>query len=128
MMAKRFHEHYEYLAPLYGYETRKESAVPWERVPESNRILMIAVAAKVMDDMGMPTAPPRSLIEELERENPVLRRLAHDNVVLESRMSSTIEALDSAIARGQTLVSAFIVKTMLTEDPPRRGPRRKDDE
>lgn len=47
-IAKAFHEAYERLAPSFGYETRRESAVSWEQVPEQNRQLMIAVAGEVM--------------------------------------------------------------------------------
>jgi hypothetical protein len=46
-LAQKFHEIYEELAPSHGYETRKESAVPWEEVPEKNRNLMIAVCARI---------------------------------------------------------------------------------
>lgn len=47
-LAQRFHETYERLAPHYGYETRKESAVPWDKVPEQNRQLMIAVCESII--------------------------------------------------------------------------------
>jgi hypothetical protein len=47
-MAQKFHEAYERLAPQFGYQTRTESAVPWEEVPEQNRKLMTAVCAEVM--------------------------------------------------------------------------------
>lgn len=47
-IARAFHEAYERLAPAHGYETRPESAVPWEDVPEQNRALMIAVAAELL--------------------------------------------------------------------------------
>lgn len=47
-LAQLFHETYERLAPEHGYETRKASAVPWPEVPESNRELMVAVAAHVL--------------------------------------------------------------------------------
>jgi hypothetical protein len=43
-LARLFHETYERLAPSFGYETRKGSAVPWERLPDRNKRLMIAVA------------------------------------------------------------------------------------
>jgi hypothetical protein len=49
-LAQFFHETYERLAPEFGYETRTESAVPWEQVPENNRALMEAVAAEVLAD------------------------------------------------------------------------------
>lgn len=47
-LAKRFHETYERLAPDFGYETRKDSAVPWENVPEKNKALMRAVCAELI--------------------------------------------------------------------------------
>ena len=40
-LAKRFHYFYETLAPSCGYETRKESRVEWDELPESNRELML---------------------------------------------------------------------------------------
>ena len=47
-IAQAFHEHYERLAPTFGYETRTESAVPWENVPEQNRALMVATVGAVL--------------------------------------------------------------------------------
>ncbi len=47
-VAKAFHESYERQAPSVGYETREDSAVPWEDVPEKNRTLMIKVAADLL--------------------------------------------------------------------------------
>jgi len=48
-LARVFHEAYERLAPSFGYETRRESAVPWEEVPENNKQLMIAVCKELLD-------------------------------------------------------------------------------
>jgi hypothetical protein len=47
-IAKAFHDCYEKLAPAHSYETRKESAVPWEDVPENNRALMVAVVHELL--------------------------------------------------------------------------------
>lgn len=47
-LARRFHETYERLAPSFGYETRKASAVPWAEVPENNKALMVAVCAELL--------------------------------------------------------------------------------
>lgn len=47
-LAKKFHYSYETQAPNFGYETRKESAKPWEEVPEKNRKLMIAVCEDIL--------------------------------------------------------------------------------
>ncbi len=49
VLAQSFHETYERLAPLFGYETRKDSAVPWAEVPERNRGLMVAVCAELLE-------------------------------------------------------------------------------
>ena len=48
VLARRFHEAYEWLAPSFGYRTRPESAKPWEEVPEQNRALMEAVCQELM--------------------------------------------------------------------------------
>lgn len=50
-LAQLFHGTYERLAPDFGYETRQASAVPWDDVPEPNRLLMVAVAAEVLRGM-----------------------------------------------------------------------------
>lgn len=47
-LARLFHETYERLAPEFSYETRPDSAVPWEAVPERNRALMVATCAEVL--------------------------------------------------------------------------------
>jgi len=47
-VAKLFHETYERLAPAFNYETRRGTRVPWEKVPERNKRLMVAVAAEVL--------------------------------------------------------------------------------
>jgi hypothetical protein len=51
-LARLFHETYERLAPQYDYETREESATPWEDVPENNKRLMIATCAEVLKKLG----------------------------------------------------------------------------
>jgi len=52
-LAQIFHDHYERLAPEFGYTSRKTSAVPWKDVPEPNKSLMIAVARLVLRDLGI---------------------------------------------------------------------------
>ena len=51
MVARLFHDTYERLAPFYGYETRRESAVAWEDVPEQNRLLMIETCRYVLSHL-----------------------------------------------------------------------------
>lgn len=52
-LARRFHETYERLAPLFGYRTGEASAVPWDAVPDQNKRLMVAVAAEVLDGLQL---------------------------------------------------------------------------
>lgn len=47
-VAQKFHEAYEALAPMYGYTTRSESSVPWEQVPDANKMLMRAVVTQLL--------------------------------------------------------------------------------
>lgn len=49
-IARAFHYTYERLAPEHGYETRKESSVPWHDVPENNRALMVATVRSLLRD------------------------------------------------------------------------------
>lgn len=49
-IAQAFHEAYERLAPRHGYETREESAVAWDSVPEENKSLMRATAAHLLHE------------------------------------------------------------------------------
>ena len=65
-LAKIFHDNYERLAPLYGYKTRDDSAVPWDEVPVNNRNLMIATAKAVMDETA--TRTPDTEMAEAIRE------------------------------------------------------------
>ncbi len=56
-LAQIFHETYERLAPYFNYTTRKETAVPWAQVPDTNKQLMIAVATEVLAAL-QPAATP----------------------------------------------------------------------
>lgn len=84
-IAQAFHEAYERLAPSYGYETRRESAVPWADVPEQNRALMTAVAAEVAPLIAAKPIRERDSLArrlsirfgELEEARAALRQ-AHD--------------------------------------------------
>ena len=58
-LAKKFHEIYERLAPEFGYATRKETAIPWDDIPEgnSNKQLMIAVCDEIINSSWTPFSP-----------------------------------------------------------------------
>lgn len=68
-LAELFHVTYERLAPSFGYETRKESAVPWNTVPEQNKQLMIAVSTHILQALNArqkdEEAPPIALSHPL---------------------------------------------------------------
>jgi hypothetical protein len=53
ILAEKFHETYERLAPEFGYRTREESAKPWAEVPERNKKLMVAVAAELLSRVSV---------------------------------------------------------------------------
>jgi hypothetical protein len=57
-LAEAFHETYERFAPQFAYETRKESALPWEELPEKNKQLMIAVCRELLG--GILATPSRA--------------------------------------------------------------------
>ena len=48
-VAQAFHERYEWWAPHFGYKTRDASAVPWEDVPEQNKMVMLATIQSLLD-------------------------------------------------------------------------------
>ena len=50
-LAEKFHTIYEELAPVFSYQTRKASAVPWEQVPENNKKLMIDVCERILKEL-----------------------------------------------------------------------------
>jgi len=47
-LARAFHTIYERLAPLYGYETRKETAVSWDELQNPNKELMLATCREII--------------------------------------------------------------------------------
>lgn len=79
-LARQFHEAYERLAPSFGYETRKESAVPWDDVPEQNRSLMVAVCAEVLSDRVLAAE------QHAQAESETNQRL-HERVAMLERIA-----------------------------------------
>ncbi len=67
-IARSFHERYERLAVDFGYATREASAVPWSKVPDQNRHLMLAVVGELLRDgvvvpVSVVAARDRQLLE-----------------------------------------------------------------
>ena len=53
-LAKRFHYLYEMNALNYGYETRRETSVKWEDVPDNIRALMTHVCSEILKESTLP--------------------------------------------------------------------------
>lgn len=66
-IARAFHEAYETAAPALGYETRKDSAVPWDQVPDKNRALMIKTVETLLD-AGVIRAGADTCVGENQRQ------------------------------------------------------------
>lgn len=49
-IARAFHEMYEALAPVYGWETQNRSAVEWGVLPEANKRLMVKTVTRLLHD------------------------------------------------------------------------------
>ena len=62
-MARMFHELYEEFAPRYNYTTRKESAIPWDELPENHKQLMVDVCWSIITAHAPqePSVPVREL-------------------------------------------------------------------
>ncbi len=45
-IARAFHETYEDLAPSFGWQS--QSPVPWDKLPEANKQLMLAVVGELL--------------------------------------------------------------------------------
>lgn len=50
-LARLFHDRYEALAPLYGWQTQKISAVRFDELPQSNKRLMMHVCREVLYEL-----------------------------------------------------------------------------
>jgi hypothetical protein len=57
-IAREFHKAYEKKAPLFGYKTRKASAVPWKDVPDNNKMLMMETVNDLIE-RGIVSAGPK---------------------------------------------------------------------
>jgi len=63
-LARAFHDIYERLAPQFGYETRAETARPWDQLPTNNRRLMIAVAEVILTHLHDEEGPESDALHQ----------------------------------------------------------------
>jgi hypothetical protein len=95
-LARKFHEVYERLAPSFGYETRHESAKPWEEIPEAVRALTRAVVAEVCGP-AMRGERTKGVWEALV----VLETLRDQRKLRMAPMSDAIEAVRALLLKDQ---------------------------
>jgi len=77
--AKAAHDKYEEYAPMVGYETKKESRVPWEDLPEHHQHLM-CVSTKAAIRAYLKDAPGRLNSKRMicqHRDIPAMGIVAH---------------------------------------------------
>jgi hypothetical protein len=80
-LAKWFHESYEALAPHHNYKTRGASAVPWEKVPQENRALMLDVCGRLLEEVSRVFACEQEVVNLFKRLgdwNPSLAQLIEE--------------------------------------------------
>lgn len=99
-LAKKFHETYERLAPSYGYETRRESAVPWEDVPANNRKLMTAVCEEILSHGSFWCRPGECAVitSDLILRYKLLNLLTNHNAT-KRQIQRCLNEFDEAICR-----------------------------
>lgn len=66
--ARRFHEIYEELAPLYGWETQPKSRVEWDVLPSEQRGLMLETVKKVLAEFAPSHALPMPSREKISEQ------------------------------------------------------------
>lgn len=74
-IARKFHKYYERLAPRFGWATQSESAVPWDDLPDRNRLLMLAVVARILPPLTDDIATLLADNDRLRTENEQLTEL-----------------------------------------------------
>lgn len=73
VVARAFHEKYEQLAPMHGWETQHRSRREWEDVPAENRALMVHVADDLIGEGIIWPGP--TLTEDAPPVDPGLDRM-----------------------------------------------------
>jgi hypothetical protein len=112
-IAQRFHEAYERLAPSFGYKTREASAVAWEKVPENNRKLMIAVCAELFP---APTDTPEldfgrqieRQLAQLQSERDEWKAIAETNFKDSQAANDDVASLRAEVERLQTRIDKYV--------------------
>lgn len=57
IIAREFHEQYEWTAPMYGWKTQQASAVGWDELPENQRRLMVHVVGNLLASNHIVAGP-----------------------------------------------------------------------
>lgn len=112
-VAQLFHEAYERLAPSFGYQTRRESAVPWDDVPEQNKALMTAVAAEVIPVLlAAPDGPWHAYLTDLYGHILGIEDLPHGALANGGRI---VICRDSALPDGEFMPGTWTTSDLFLE-------------
>jgi len=95
-LARMFHEAYERLAPMFGYETREDTKI--FDPSTSNGRLMIATASEVL--AAMPSTDQEGLVGTTSADT-ILYSIKHHFAV----MGDTREGIECALADARSLVA-----------------------
>lgn len=52
-IARKFHAMYEGHAPRFGYETKKEYQVPWEKLSARYKLLIMTTVVEIFEDLDL---------------------------------------------------------------------------
>lgn len=96
MLARRFHELYQQMAPSAGYETRPESRVPYDQLKSQLRLLMETVCAHLMYSMRLPDVVDgvNNLFQEVNLYENETKRWAEKVEKLEAELQALKGAKD----------------------------------
>jgi hypothetical protein len=68
-IARRFHEVYEDFAPSFGWQS--QSPVEWEKLPEANRQLMLAVVGELLSQDEIVAGTVHGSFEAYSETHPL---------------------------------------------------------
>ena len=103
VLARRFHELYERIAPQFGYRTRKGTRVPWSELPDDNRELMLLVSGKIIEEIVSPREAGVVIKATAKGFESGRSSLAQRLADAESTLADTLKALHDATERERTL-------------------------
>lgn len=110
-LAKLLHETYERLAPSFGYRTRRLTAMPWEQIPENQRLLAIATATEVLSALDQDPGEQQTMLFSKQADGKV-------RVDFQKRLKWFVMDKEHAINFALTILQHCDVPVNITLNPP----------